>query len=162
MEEVIWVTVAEFPAYAVSNDGRVRRVTPGQGARCRMITPAVSKTGYYKVRMCMNGVTEQRTLHSVVAAAFIGARPEGMEINHKDGDKANNRPENLEYVTHSENLSHAYATGLLRPQGSDKTHCKHGHAFDEANTGYYLGKRRCRACDRRKYHEKQARLREAA
>ena len=42
--------------------------------------------------------------HLLVALAFIGPRPEGYELDHIDGDKTNNRPENLEYVTHAENM----------------------------------------------------------
>lgn len=48
-------------------------------------------------------------VHRLVAAKFIGPCPEGMEINHKDGNKENNHWTNLEYVTHAENIRKAYA-----------------------------------------------------
>ena len=50
-------------------------------------------------------------VHRLVATAFLGPLPEGHETNHKDGDKANNRAGNLEYLTNSENQLHAYLNG---------------------------------------------------
>jgi len=59
------------------------------------------------------------SVHSLVALAWYGPRPEGMEVNHKDGDKTNCRPDNLEYVTPSGNAQHALETGLKDvPMGS--------------------------------------------
>jgi len=52
----------------------------------------------------------------LVAAAFIGPRPPGKEVNHKDGIKTTNAPKNLEYVTHDENMKHAKTFGLLNPR----------------------------------------------
>jgi len=45
--------------------------------------------------------------------AFIGPRQDGLEANHKDGDKKNNSVENLEYVTQLENMLHAHEMGLV-------------------------------------------------
>src|SRR5690349_7950956 len=47
------------------------------------------------------------TLHGLVAAAFIGVRPLGLEVNHKDGNKMNTRPDNVENVTPKRNKQHA-------------------------------------------------------
>lgn len=58
------------------------------------------------------------TIHSLVAAAFIGPRPEGLVINHKDGNRLNNVVENLEYCTYSENYRHALdVLGFQPPRG---------------------------------------------
>ena len=53
-----------------------------------------------------------RAVHRLVMVTFHGPRPEGMEVNHKDGDKLNNRQDNLEYTTRSKNMKHAFANGL--------------------------------------------------
>lgn len=54
--------------------------------------------------------------------AFIGDRPLNYEINHIDGDKTNNRAENLEYCTKSENMQHSLKTGLSKPTKGAKHH----------------------------------------
>lgn len=53
-----------------------------------------------------------RTIHGLVAEAVYGPCPKGMEVNHKDGNKLNNRPENLEYVTKAQNIAHSIAHGM--------------------------------------------------
>jgi len=53
-------------------------------------------------------------VHKLIARCFIGRRPKGKEINHKDGNKQHNHSKNLEYVTHKENLIHASKNGMLK------------------------------------------------
>lgn len=57
---------------------------------------------------------KQYHVHAVVAKLFIGDRPDGMVVNHIDGNKHNNNVCNLEYVTHKENMAHARAAGLIK------------------------------------------------
>lgn len=52
-------------------------------------------------------------VHKLVALAFLGERPVGYQINHKDGDKLNNKVDNLEWVTPSGNMRHAVKNGLI-------------------------------------------------
>lgn len=72
-----------------------------------ILKPSLRRDGYYFITPCINSKTKMVTVHSAVMAAFVGARPVGYEINHKDGNKINNRLDNLEYCTPSENSRHA-------------------------------------------------------
>ena len=105
--------------YAVSNMGRVRReVGGGNNARAgRVLKAGANNHGYRAVLLYdANGGRRACTVHALVAEAFLGPRPLGMQVNHKNGIKTDARAENLEYVTPSENLKHAYATGLSPSQ----------------------------------------------
>lgn len=106
MEEK-WLEIVEFPTYEISNHGRVRR----KGRILQTARPAPCQQ-YCHVQMWKQGKRYTKRIHTLVAAAFIGARPEGMFINHKDGQMLNNLADNLEYVTPSENIRHAIRTGL--------------------------------------------------
>ncbi len=71
-----------------------------------------NKDGYLQVRLRHNGKEYSCMAHRIVWTFTNGRIPEGYEINHKDGHKENNRLDNLELVTSSENQKHAYANGL--------------------------------------------------
>lgn len=87
--------------YDVFPDGRIQR----KGSKkCKV--PTVGPDGYCRVTFSVQNKAICKTVHSVIAEAFLGPRPDGCEVNHKDGDKKNNKVENLEYVTRSENLLH--------------------------------------------------------
>lgn len=104
--------------YEVSNLGNVRRATPGRrtwaGRPCKLYP---MKIGYLAVNPVVSGKNVLTLVHWMVAEAFIGPRPEGHEINHKDGDKKNNHVSNLEYVTHRDNMRHAHDSGLVKRLG---------------------------------------------
>ena len=69
--------------------------------------------GYYVVNPVVNGKNVLSYVHHLVAIAFLGEPLGDQEVNHKDGDKTNNRLDNLEYVTHRENMRHARHLGLV-------------------------------------------------
>lgn len=58
------------------------------------------------------------TLHRVIADAFLGPRSDGVEVNHRDGDKTHNAVVNLEYVSRSENLLHRVRMGIGVGEGN--------------------------------------------
>lgn len=70
-----------------------------------------SNKGYPQVTISIQNKITLRLVHRLIAAAFHGL-PNGLEVNHKNGVKDDNRPENLEWVTRSQNHIHAYKTGL--------------------------------------------------
>ena len=101
--------------YEISNQGQVKRVAGGRGVRRPILNPTVGKVGYKSVTLSTGTAANRPRLyvHSLVAGAFIGVRPPGYTVNHKDGDKLNNFAANLEYVTRGDNLRHAARIGLL-------------------------------------------------
>ena len=69
--------------------------------------------GYLAIAVYLpDGTRKHFVIAREVAHAFIGVRPEGMQINHKNGIKTDNRVENLEYISPSDNLKHAVKMGL--------------------------------------------------
>ncbi len=119
-----WVSVLGYDGfYEVSDLGNARRVTT-QGGRPsgRSLRPG-SRRNYLNFTLSVEN--KQRTLcaHRMVWEGFNGPIPEGMQINHVNGDKADNRLSNLEVCTPNENMSHAYrALGRdpRRPQRGEK------------------------------------------
>lgn len=95
--------------FRVSNLGRVRLVRGNNRTKSGELVGFDMTAGYRAVSLRGRFVY----VHHLVASAFIGPMPPGMCVNHIDGDKQNNRPENLEYVTHAENMRHAGRTGLM-------------------------------------------------
>lgn len=88
-----------FPGYVVSSDGRVISHLRGWPHPLSTKKPA----GYPAVSLCRNGRIVSRTVHSLVAEAFLGPRPDGMVVRHLDGDEGNPRLSNLAYGTHADN-----------------------------------------------------------
>lgn len=100
--------------YEVSDRGNVRRLRAGKGARIgQSLALCFATTGYPVVSICINGDRRVDHVHRLVAQAFIGP-PNGLMVNHIDGNKRNNRIENLEYVTREENAAHAGRIGLVQ------------------------------------------------
>lgn len=97
--------------YKVSEDGSIYS----------LLTNMVLKTNYCglypSIKLTKDGVQFQMYIHTVVAAAFLGERLDGYDINHIDGVKTNNHYSNLEYCAHGENIRHAVANGLLAIKG---------------------------------------------
>jgi hypothetical protein len=105
--------------YSVSTLGRVRRNVPCANAKKGQILALIPDSfGYLKVHLYKAGAGKVHFIHRIVARAFLGELPRGLQVNHKDGDKENNTPSNLEYVTCSENMKHAHKIGLTNQVGS--------------------------------------------
>lgn len=115
--EECWRPVAGWEQYEVSCQGRVY-----SHWQKRSMHPSLAGAGYLSVRLCDGPRRLRPYVHELVAEAFLGERPEGHEPNHRDGNKTNNRVSNLEWLTHSQNLKHAWASGLF----SRLTHAKAG------------------------------------
>ena len=79
----------------------------------KMLKPQKSKTGYMYVTLYKEKKPKKYRLHRLIAITFIDNPEQKPQINHINGIKTDNRIENLEWVTASENLTHAYKTGLI-------------------------------------------------
>lgn len=112
-----WMPIKGYEGlYEVSNLGRVRsfdRIDKiGRLHKGRILKDAKDGGGYPFVGLFKDGVCSKRKVHHLVAEAFLGERPNGYEVNHKDENKTNNCCNNLEYVTRKENL--VYGTRMER------------------------------------------------
>ena len=114
-----WKRAVGFPAYSVSDRGRVRNDVARQGTFAGRILRPYSAGQYPGVSLFRGGGSraEKHYVHRLVTEAFLGPCPEGKEVNHKDGDKWNPCLSNLEYLTRGENQRHAYRTGLKSAKG---------------------------------------------
>ena len=125
--------------YEVSSGGRVRR---GK----KLLSCRVDNLGYVRCNIRVP-VIKKRTVHSLVAEAFIGPRPVGKEVHHINGDKTDNRPANLAYVTHSENLHIDFALGRRAWPKGNGIGRKHSPETRAKMRDAKLGSRHPRAVD---------------
>ena len=105
-----WKQIANFNDYLVSDQGRIKSLKHGKE---RILKPGLIGNGYYAV-----GIGGKTTsVHQLVALYFVENTRNVPFINHKNGIKTDNRADNLEWCTRSENIQHAYHTGLNKNRG---------------------------------------------
>jgi hypothetical protein len=105
--------------YEVSSAGEVRSVDRliSRAGRCvrrkaMVIKPYMNPNGYMYVQLSKNGESRHFRLHRLVALAYLDKSNETDIVNHKNGRKWDCRASNLEWCTQSDNIQHAYDTGL--------------------------------------------------
>ena len=96
-----------FPGYYVSRDGKVY-------GKNGAIKPQNNKRGYTHVLLCRDGKRYTKTIHRLIANAFVDNPKNKPQVNHKNGDKKDNRAGNLEWVTPKENSVHAMKAGKMK------------------------------------------------
>lgn len=122
----IWKDVVGYETlYQVSNLGRVKSLdmklpykrhskTTFRIRKGKILTPATMKNGYLRVEMSRNGIHKLNLVHRLVAQAFIPNINNYREINHINCNKSDNRIENLEWVSSSQNKIHAIENKLYK------------------------------------------------
>lgn len=93
-----WHEIPGFPGYYASRKGEILG-KHGEPLKQRRL-----RDGYTNVCLYTPNRKGNQKTHALIARTFIGPRPEGHQINHKNGNKADNRVQNLEYVTQSDHL----------------------------------------------------------
>ena len=122
----VWVSIQWIKGfenlYSISNLGRLRRDRDAKNTyKGRIIKPHVEKHGYLHVTLYHRNNRVSTRIHRLVARAFLCPCPTNYEVNHKDGDKSNNKATNLEYTTHLRNMKHANSLELIYKPGAKLT-----------------------------------------
>lgn len=148
-----WRPIPGFDGYEASSLGRIRSFRRYRTGR--ILDGNLNTGGYPQVGLYRDGKLHIWTRHRAITLAFFGPRPEGMVTRHLDGDRLHTAVSNLAYGSPTQNNLDTLRHGTHKQAA--QTHCKRGHAFDEANTRRYAGKRHCRACHRLHYERRNLR-----
>lgn len=164
--------------YEVSSLGRVRSlprlITNSLGVehrvRGRIRRQSSNGHGYQTVSLCAGGKEYRKYVHRLVLEAFVGDCPEGMETRHLNGNRKDNRLENLQWGTVVENHHDKLQHGTDHYASRDK--CSRGHLYTPENTRWYeypnkltisgekVRTRVCRTCERMKKKPKPRKVKE--
>jgi DNA-binding NarL/FixJ family response regulator len=106
----IWLPIPNYEGlYEISNLGRVRRLRGKDGT---ILKPFIDTHGYLIVTLSKNSQKKLIRIHRLVALIFLPNPENKAQVNHIDGNKFNNRIDNLEWSTKIENQRHAERMGL--------------------------------------------------
>lgn len=108
-----WRPILDFNNYEISEDGNVRRATSGPSTVVgKILKPSLDNHGYYIVSLCKNRRRHTKTIHRLVAEAFIGLSPYvGAQVAHGDGSRTNNHWTNLRWCSVAENQADRVSHG---------------------------------------------------
>lgn len=155
-----WRPVVGFEGlYEVSDCGRIRsldRTVNRNGVLClirgTLRASRLDAEGRPKLELYRDGTVTTARVHRLVLNAFVGARPDGMEGCHNDGDPTNNHLSNLRWDTQSENQRDSVRHGTH--VNTRKSHCINGHPLDSENLIAFIRdgrpRRECRTCAARR------------
>lgn len=137
-----WKVIENATNYEVSNYGQVRNKNTNKILKQTLIN------GYFAIGLCINNNKTTAFLHRLVAIRFLVCPDETFVVNHKDGVKTNNNVDNLEWISQSENVKHAYRLNLHKPNSINVSQYTLDNVFvreyeslreAERETGVYCG-----------------------
>nr|DAG76872.1 MAG TPA: homing endonuclease [Caudoviricetes sp.] len=130
-ENEIWKPLVGYETeYLISSYGRLKSIKHGKSI---ILKPHINtRNGYVYYLVSKNGKSKNSRAHRLVALTFIPTSNTKLQVNHKDGNKTNNRADNLEWCTQSENMIHAYKMGLEKPRGLKVIRLDDGKIFETA------------------------------
>lgn len=151
-----WKQIPNLP-YEISSLGKIRNL------QSKVLKTYIQNSGYEQIKINYQGLHIHKSIHRLVAEAFIPNPLNKEYVNHIDGNKLNNTADNLEWCTNSENILHARKTGL-NPYNKPTLGLKLKPRNNNAKQSQYLGvcwdksRQRWRACvvlDKVKYLQKR-------
>lgn len=114
MRMIEWLDVVGYEkTYMISNTGLLKSLKRNT-AHERIMKPQIDKGGYVYFNLTKDGIRKSKKAHRLVAEAFIPNPDNKYSVNHINGNKQDNRVENLEWATMAEQASHAVETGLWK------------------------------------------------
>ena len=106
-----------YDGYFVTEDGKV------YNKYRKLLSPVDNGKRYLLLNLNINGKRRGKCIHRIVAEAYI-PNPQGLpEVNHKDCDRTNNSVENLEWITHGDNIKYSYAMSNRSASGESNANC---------------------------------------
>ena len=133
----MWHTITGYPHYLIADSLAIKSLhSGGRRGASELLKIKSNKQGYLYLRLTENRKRRIVFLHNLVATTFLPPRPDGHLVNHKNGVKADNQPQNLEWATSSENVCHAYRTGLRSSSNGrrHRTNSKHVRGEDSGKS----------------------------
>lgn len=115
-ENEIWRNIPNYEGYQVSNLGRVKSLERidalGHKRKEKILKPQINDSGYYRIQLQKQSIRKFYYVHRIVYEAFNGQIPEGLQVNHINEVKTDNRLSNLNLMTQKENIN--FGTGIER------------------------------------------------